>query len=382
MGNIMWAHRQPVEIIFGVDQAKRLGDLIENKSYENGLLIADSFFSTNGLSEKIKTYANGRLTGVFTEFSPNPTIEQIDNCAKFIRANKFNFVVALGGGSALDCAKAACSVCMAENSVSDYLSGIKTLSKSYIPLIAIPTTAGTGSEVTKVSVITDQHKKVKQPLVSDNFYPEAAIIDPMLTMSVPSYMTASTGMDVLSHALEGFWSIHHQPICDAMALQACRLVFSNIVQCCDKEKCTIDHRTAMCEASVMAGIAFAYPKTSGPHACSYPLTAVYGIPHGEACAFTLDWFLRINSAADGGRLNHFARENGFKNAEEMADKIIELKESLGLKTELDEIGIKDKDLPEFAKMCMHPNMLNNPVRVTEADIVKMCNDLKKPKYKK
>ena len=376
-GNIMWTYKQPVEIIFGVDQVKLLGDFIVKKGYKNGLLISDPFFTINGMAEKIRTYADGSLNGIFTEFGPNPTIEQIDNCAEVIRTKQYNFVVALGGGSALDCAKAACSVCKKENSVSDYLAGAATVSKDHIPIIAIPTTAGTGSEVTKVSVISDPDKKVKQPLASDNFYPEAAIIDPVLTMSLPSLVTASTGLDVLAHAIEGFWSIHHQPICDAMALHACKLVFSNLEQCCDKEKCTIENRTAMCEASVMAGIAFAYPKTSGPHACSYPLTSVYGIPHGEACAFTLDWFLRVNATADGGRLNQFSKDLGFQNAEMMADRILDLKKTLGLRTEFSQIGIQDKDIPEFARLCMHPNMLNNPVKMTEADIIRMCNDIKK-----
>jgi alcohol dehydrogenase class IV len=106
----MWTHRQPVEIIFGVDQARQLGDLIEKKGYKNGLLIADSFFTTNGMAEKIRSYAKGSLTGIFTEFGPNPTIGQVDGCAEYIRENQYGFVVALGGGSALDCAKAACSV--------------------------------------------------------------------------------------------------------------------------------------------------------------------------------------------------------------------------------------------------------------------------------
>jgi alcohol dehydrogenase len=277
----------------------------------------------------------------------------------------------------MDCAKAASAIKGADDFIDDYHAGLKVLNPAdRIPLIAVPTTAGTGSEVTSVSVLTNEEKGLKAPLGNPLLYAEAAIIDPELTISVPARVTASTGLDVLSHALEGYWSIHHQPICDAVALSAVRIVFEHLPTVyyipTDKEA-----REKMCEASILAGIAFSHPKTTGSHACSFPLTNIYRVPHGEACAFTLDYFLRLNASKEtDGRIDRFIKDCGFENAEKAADKILEMKKAFGMRCTLSEIGVKDDDIRVLSEKSMHPNMLNNPVEMTVDSVERMYRTLK------
>lgn len=370
-----WIYYQPVKLIFGTDKIKTLAKIFTELGLKNGLLVSDPVFVKNGLASKAVEYSNGILTDIFSDITPNPTVGNVDNCARIIREKGIEFVAALGGGSSLDCAKAACSVCKTSYSAVEFHSGKRKFEKEFIPLIAMPTTSGTGSEVTPVAVLSDPERGIKAPLVSDNFYPVYAIIDPALTLSVPPAITASTGMDVLSHALEGFWSKNHQPICDAFALHAAKLTFEYLLTAY-LDGGNLEAREKLSEASVMAGLAFGLPKTAGSHACSFPLTNLYHIPHGEACAFTLDSFTRINADAEDGRLHGFARMLGFEDAYYMADKILELRKIMKMKITLADAGIHEEKLNELALLSQHPNMLNNPVPMDLESILKMYKGLR------
>jgi alcohol dehydrogenase len=369
-----WNYSQPVKIIFGNNKIEELHDIFNNLGLKQGILVCDPIFKANGLMDKVLNYSGGSLIEAFYDITPNPTVDSVDACAAIMREKNIEFAVALGGGSSLDCAKAACSVCKTEDSIVAFHSGSKKLGGDHIPLIAIPTTSGTGSEVTPVAVLSNPHSGIKAPLISDNFFPSHAIIDPTLTLTVPAQITASTGMDVLSHALEGFWSKNHQPICDAMALHAAKLVFKYMLPAYE-DGSNLEAREKMSEASLIAGLAFGLPKTAGSHACSFPLTNVYHLPHGEACAFTLDAFTRINAEAEDGRLHEFAWAVGFKDAFEMADRILEMKKAMKLKITLRDAGITVEDLEELAKLSQHPNMLNNPVKMTIESTLEMYRSL-------
>lgn len=359
-----WEYLQPVTIRFGEGIIKELKDVVVSMGCKRGILVSDPFFLKNGLADRIIKESEGTLAQMYGEISPNPEIKEVDACADIIRREEIEFVVALGGGSALDCAKAAASICFSGESIREYHGTGKMLPEKHLPLIAIPTTAGTGSEVTCVSVLSDHELGKKGPIVSQNFYPSIALIDPELTYTLPPHMTASTGIDVLCHALEGFWSKGHQPICDALALYSTRIVFQYLRRAYrnpeDKEA-----RTRMAEASVIAGLAFTLPKTTSSHACSFPLTNLYHIPHGEACGMTLDYFAKINADVESGRIHEFARQLGFKDAIAMADEIYQLKADLGLRNDLKDLNLNDEQIAELVHLSNHPNMLNNPVEITE-----------------
>ena len=370
----MWNYTQPVRICFGEGRRKEVKDLARNLGLSKGILVSDPFFVVNGLAATMVEESEGALVEVFSNVSPNPEVEEVDACAAIIREKEIGFVVALGGGSAMDLAKAAASICLTTDSIGTYHGTGLLLPPIHLPLLAIPTTAGTGSEVTCVSVLTDHRNSKKSPIVSDGFYPTYAIIDPELTYSMPPRVTAGTGIDVLSHALEGFWSKGHQPICDTLARDAAKLVFTYLYRSYE-DPMDVEARRKMCEASVMAGLAFTLPKTTASHACSFPLTNWYQIPHGEACGLTLDYFARINAKAENGRLDHFAQSLGFQDTEEMADEIYRLKEKLGLRKDLKDLQLSEKQIEELVECSHHPNLYNNPVEITDEMLYEMYRSM-------
>lgn len=361
---MLWEYLQPVTIRFGEGVVKDLTKVAADLGCGRGMLVSDPFFMKSGLAQQIVDDSQGALVSIYSQISPNPEVAEVDACAAQIRGEKIDFLVALGGGSALDCAKAAGSICFTEDSVRKYHGTGEAMPQKHLPLIAIPTTAGTGSEVTCVSVLSDKELGKKGPIVSNGFYPSIALIDPELTYTLPPYMTASTGIDVLCHAVEGFWSKGHQPVCDALALHAAKLVFQHL-RAVVKEPGNKEGRAKLAEASVIAGLAFTLPKTTSSHACSFPLTNLLHIPHGEACALTLDHFARINANAQGGRIHGFARELGFKDAFEMADAIHQLKVDTGLRVDLKEYSLTDEQVAELVRASRHPNLYNNPVDITD-----------------
>lgn len=370
-----WEFSLPVRIVFGEGKVRAgLGEILEREGLSKGLLVTDPVLIQNGLADQVVEASKGRITGVYQDLVSNPTVQNVDKCANIIKECGYSFLVCLGGGSSLDCGKAASSLCKTDDSIREYMYGRKTFGPEHLPLIAIPTTSGTGSEVTMVAVITDQDSNKKLPVATPNFYPLAAILDPVLTLTVPPGVTASCGIDVLSQALEGYWSRNHQPICDACAVRASSLVFRYLERACENGS-DLKARAAMCEASLLAGIAFAAPKTSGPHVCSYPLTSIYHVPHGEACGLTLDSFLRLNAEAEGGRLHDLARMIGKEDAYTMADDIGALKKKVGLRCRLRDAGVTEGEIGHLVSECHHPNMALNPVEITDEYLEKMFREL-------
>ena len=346
-------------------RVKEIKEIARELGCERGLLVAGPFFFKSGLAEKVIKESEGMIVASFGDVSPNPDVAEVDACAEVIRQKNIGFVVALGGGSPMDCAKAAASVALTSDSIRKYHGTGVAMPEKHLPLIAVPTTAGTGSEVTCVSVLSDHANGKKAPIVSEGFYPAAAIIDPELTYTMPPQVTAGTGIDVLSHAIEGYWSKGHQPICDVLAMHAAELVFKYVYRAYRKPD-DEEAREKMCEASLIAGLAFTLPKTTSSHACSFPLTNIYHIPHGEACGLTLDYFIRINAKGEGGeRVEEFARRIGFKDAEEMADAVLELKKKMGLRCDLKDLELDDDQIAELVRISRHPNLYNNPVEITD-----------------
>lgn len=278
----------------------------------------------------------------------------------------------------MDCCKAACAIAKGDDVIESYHSGSKAVDiNEAIPMIAVSTTSGTASEVTNISVLTDLKKNLKQPMNNPAMYPKIALIDPELTLSVPPQITASTGLDVLSHAIESYWATLNQPICSACSVYSARLVFQWLEKAYN-EPDNIKAREKMAEASIVAGVAFSHPRTTGSHACSFPLTNIYSVPHGEACAFTLDYFLRFNAdnADSDGRISALAKDCGFDSPYEMADEIADMKKRMGMRTTLTEIGCTtDEQIRELTEKSMSMLMKRNPIELTQEDIYTMYKKL-------
>jgi alcohol dehydrogenase len=243
-----------------------------------------------------------------------------------------------------------------------------------LPFLTVPTTAGTGSEVTPIAVLDDEEKNVKAPLVSPWLYPACAVIDPDLTLSVPLGITAATALDALSHCIEGYWSKNHQPICDALAQEAAKTIFENLPKVYDNLGDPAA-RERLSYAALVAGIAFQMPKNAIMHACSYPLSIRAHLSHGAACAFTMESSIRLNAPYMNGRMEEFASACGFANVDEMIAQITVLKKRGGLPCTLQEAGITPEMVAAIIKESFHPMIKNNPKEVTAADLQKMYKEM-------
>lgn len=363
----------PVPIDFGAGKLKTLPQIIKKLNLKKGILISAPSMIRNGIADEIVKASEGRIITVFSDIQPNPTIHNTDACVQMIRDHGCEFAVAVGGGSIMDCAKAACYVANTKHDTDYFFTKKNPMTGRGIPLIAIPTTSGTASEVTAASVLTDTENGVKALMIHDSLYPVYALIDPELTLSCPPAVTAASGLDVLAHSLEAFYGKNHQPITDLAAERAASLVFEHLLTAYH-EPDNLEARAKMSEASVTAGLAFNLTKTAGVHACSYPLTQDYSIPHGEACAFTLPSFWKMNShnGPEGERLQAFSRRLGFADSDALANRIDEMKKAMGMRTTIEEVGITTETaLNTLITKSFAPNMYNNPVTMTEESLKKM-----------
>lgn len=374
-----WEFMLPVKLIFGNGKRKDLEKYINEIGGTRGILICSKSFAKNGTADEFVKMSNGLIKGIFSDVRPNPTTDNVDSCVKLMRELDADFAVALGGGSPMDCCKAACAIAKGDDVIRSYHTGGKAINANEaIPMIAVTTTSGTASEVTNISVLTDVALNLKNPMNDPAMYPKIAVIDPELTLTVPKQITASTGLDVLAHAVESYWATIHQPVCTACSIYSARLVFEWLEKAYNNPN-DLAAREKMAEASIVAGVAFSHPRTTGSHACSFPLTNIYGVPHGEACAFTLDYFIKFNAdnADADGRITALAKDCGFESPYAMADEIHAMKKRMGMKTKLSEIGcVTDEQIKELTKKSMSMLMTRNPIPLTEGDIYTMYQKLK------
>ena len=358
-------YTQPVKIFFGAGKLEALGLILTELGLRRCVAVCDPFLRPRieALREK-----NPAICGIYSDIQPNPQLSGAAAVAALIREREADGVIGVGGGSTLDTAKFAAAIAYNGGEALDYFRGNRVFPVDHIPLVTVPSTAGTGSEVTQVSVMScgKEKKTINHPA----FMPKAAVVDPALTLSVPRRTTMNTGLDALAHAWEGWWSRNHQPISDLMAVESVRLVMENL-EAAWRDGSDLEARTSMSLAALLGGLAFALPKTAGCHACSYPLSEDYGLPHGEACAFTLDSFVRINADA---RLETLCRRAGLSGTKELAERIAALKKLGGLRTRLTELG--NVNLDKLAHdSAVHPLMKNNPVAMDEAALRRMFEAL-------
>lgn len=374
-----WEFMLPVNLVFGNGKRKDLEKYINEIGGTRGILVCSKSFAKNGTADEFVKMSGGLIKGIFSDVRPNPTTDNVDSCVKLMRELDADFAVALGGGSPMDCCKAACAIAKGDDVIRSYHTGGKAINANEaIPMIAVTTTSGTASEVTNISVLTDVALNLKNPMNDPAMYPKIAVIDPELTLTVPKQITASTGLDVLAHAVESYWATIHQPVCTACSIYSARLVFEWLEKAYNNPN-DLAAREKMAEASIVAGVAFSHPRTTGSHACSFPLTNIYGVPHGEACAFTLDYFIKFNAdKADADRrITALAKDCGFESPYAMADEIHAMKKRMGMKTKLSEIGcVTDEQIRELTKKSMSMLMTRNPIPLTEDDIYTMYQNLK------
>jgi phosphonate metabolism-associated iron-containing alcohol dehydrogenase len=307
---------------------------------------------------------------LFDEAAPYPTPELVDRVVDLCNSSECDNVMAVGGGSTLDLGKSVAALAPARFQTRDYLTGDARLVGPGLPFIAVPTTAGTGSEVTPWATIWDKEAGRKHSLEHLSMFPDYAVVDPELTMSLSPSMTASSGMDALTQAIEAYWSKRSQPISDLYALGAIRRIMGNLNDACQGG--SIEARTAMAEGSLMSGLAFSNTKTTICHSLSYPMTALYGVSHGQAVSVTLPAFLLWNADAIRAKLTQLVEAFGAASIADAADRIRALMTKIGLSVSLSDLGIGDDEIEAVIEQGFYADRADNnprPVALQDARMI-------------
>lgn len=367
----------PQNILVGPGTLKKLPEAAKKIGGSCGLIISGPHLNKMGVvaacQEALKKA--GIHSAAFTETEGNPSVETVDKAAAAFKTSGADFIVALGGGSPMDVAKAVGVVARYGGSITEYEGGGKVPGE-IIPLIAVPTTAGTGSEVTAFSVITDHSRNYKLTVFSYELLPKYAILDPELLTTAPAGVAAACGIDAMVHALEAYISKAASPFTDAMAEKALELLGKNIRRYV-ADRTNLEAAEGMLTGSLFAGIAFSWARLGDVHAMSHPVSAFFNVPHGVANAILLPTIVEYNALADTGKYlklyNYIAREPMAKADFEpfmLVDLLRELNEELGIPATLSDVGVTEDKLDQMADDAMKSgNIAVNPRSTTKADVL-------------
>lgn len=291
----------PQNIIVGAGTLVRLPECAQKLGGTHAMLLSGSTLRKMGIVDKAAKYLEdaGMKVDIFTEIEANPSVTTVEKATTAFKEAGADFIVALGGGSPMDVAKAVGVTAKYGGSITEYEGAHKVPGK-IIPLIAIPTTAGTGSEVTAFSVITDHSRDYKLTVFSYELFPSYAILDPELLTSAPASVAAACGIDAFIHAEEAYVSTAASPFSDAMAEKAMELIGKNIRRFVAR-RTDLEAAEAMLTGSLFAGIAFSFARLGNVHAMSHPVSAFFDVPHGVANAVLLPVIAEYNALADHGR---------------------------------------------------------------------------------
>ncbi|QYJ85199.1 L-threonine dehydrogenase [Shewanella mesophila] len=357
-----------------VDDA--IGD-IKTLGFQRALIVTDKPLVEIGLVGQVveKLGAAGIVSTVFDGVQPNPTVGNVEAGLELLKANDCDFVVSLGGGSPHDCAKGIALVATNGGSIKDY-EGLDMSAKPQLPLVAVNTTAGTASEMTRFCIITDEARHIKMAIVDKHTTPILSVNDPELMLLKPAGLTAATGMDALTHAVEAYVSIAANPITDACAIKAIELIQGNLVEAVDNGQ-SIQAREQMAYAQFLAGMAFNNASLGYVHAMAHQLGGFYDLPHGVCNALLLPHVQAYNAQVAAPRLKDVAKAMGVdtagmsdeQGAQAAIDAIRALSVAVKIPENLTKLGVKAEDIPTLADNALKDACgFTNPKQATHEEI--------------
>lgn len=373
--------RMPAKVRFGAGLSNEIGQILKDEmGYHKVFIATDKGIVKANILEKIEKSLQASHIDyiVYDELIPDPTIEIVDNTAEVLRKSGADVVLAVGGGSPIDTAKAICMLQTNEGSVCDYMfGGTKTIKNMSMPLVAIPTTAGTGSEMTSFAVITNEKEKSKVSVMHDYIIPKVTIIDPLLQLGMPPFITATTGMDALTHAIETYISNNASPISDALAVAAIRMISDNIRTAVGNGN-NVEARSNMAVASTIAGVAFMNGGLGIVHGISQTIGAVAHVAHGTANALLLPYCMKKNVVGNLEKFRDIAVAMGEnvsglslrEGAEAAVRSLFTLVEDLNIPTKLRDVGVTREMFDEIVDGTMQYRQLSfNPVKIKKQDVL-------------
>jgi len=313
-----------------------------------------------------------RQLTVYDKILNNVELDSLETIASELGERTYDEIVAVGGGSTIDSAKVLSRTLAVPGSgvLRRHIEGdeLIPITNTTLPIVAVPTTAGTGAEVTPFATVWDSTKLIKHSFSLGEPYPCIALLDPELTLSMPASLTLTTGLDALCQGLESFWSVGSNPISELFAQRAVRLALEALPELM-RQPGDLDLRSSMMDASLMAGLAIGITRTTLSHSISYPLTLRFGVAHGLACAFTIAQVLEFNAKNQPERLDKIARAVGTNSARTLAQDICELLASTGAYRQLSFLNRPDHELLSVAPESITPGRAdNNPRPASVADV--------------
>jgi len=367
----------PRKIILGQDTVKKVGDEARALGGSRALIITDPAIVSAGYVKVVEDSLRAAKieVGIFDRVVPEPPARCVEEGVKMSHEGKYNIIIGLGGGSSLDIAKGVAIMATNPGKVVDY-AGIDLVPKPGLPKVLIPTTAGTGSETSRSLVVTDENN-TKRSIASSFGVSDVAILDPMLTLSMPPQVTANTGMDALVHAIESYVSATTTPFAEILAIEAIRLIAHNLPLAYSKGSNLIARYNMLLAAS-LAGLAFASSRLGIVHGLAYVIDTEYHLPHGRANAIMLPHVMEFNKTGNLGKFARIAEAMGEPVRElspyEAADKSVQavknLLAALQVPYRLSQYGIPKEHLPKLIEGGMRQARLfvPNPRDVTQEDL--------------
>lgn len=366
---------------FGPGAISVIPDEVTGRGYKKALIVTDKELIKFAVVQKVTQKLDGAKIPyeIYDNVKPNPTIENVQTGVKKFADSKADFLIAIGGGSAIDTAKGI-GIVTANPDFSDVksLEGVAATKNKSIPIIAVPTTAGTAAEVTINYVITDVKAVKKMVCVDPKDIPVIAVVDPELMASMPKGLTASTGMDALTHAIEGYITRGAWEMTDMVELKAIELI-SKYLEKAVFQPDNIDARNGMAVAQYIAGMGFSNVGLGIVHSMAHALGAFYDTPHGLANALLLPYVMEYNAPATGEKYREIARALGVKYVDDMTcdeyrhaavNAVTILSKNIGIPQKLNEIGVKEEDIPKLAKTAFKDGCTpGNPRKTSEEEII-------------
>lgn len=374
-----WSY--PTQILFGNGRVKELSDLLKSNGLKRPLFVTDKGLMSQNITKVTLNHIvkNGFEYSLFSNVDPNPNELNLKDGLQVFREGNYDSVIAFGGGSALDLGKMIAFMCGQVREIWDFEDigdwWKRAIVEKIVPIIAIPTTAGTGSEVGRASVITNSITHEKKIIYHPKVLPSAVILDPELTVGMPNNITSGTGMDALAHCVEAFCSRHYHPMGQGIALEGMRLVKENLLLAFNNPN-NLTARAHMMSAAMMGATAF--QKGLGAiHAISHPIGALYNTHHGTTNAVIMKDILDFNrneiEVQIANAANYLGIDHGFDGFKNF---VIELNQSLGIPKNLSEIGVSNPDIDRITDIAMRdPSVSGNPRIMTKENTKKLVETL-------
>lgn len=374
----IYSLRSPFGIISGPNSIKKIAEQIKKIKAEKVTIITDEGVRKAGLIDRPLQLlkSEGLEVTVFDKINPEPEAEYLQKMFSDVKATNCDLLIGMGGGSSMDAAKLFSVMFKNDHNIKEMI-GIEKIENKGIPVIMIPTTAGTGSEVTQNAIVTIPEKEFKVGIVSEKLIPDCVILDPVLTVDLPSSLTASTGVDAFTHAIECYISKKANPLSDMFALRSIHLIYRSIQKAYENGK-DIDARHDMLLGSMLGGLCIASSGTAAVHALAYPLGGKYGVSHGVSNAMLLPHVMKFNMDAIEKRLYNVAFEMGINTqkctirecAEEVVESLFSMVKDLNIPACLEDLNIYNYDIDCMAEAAGKVKRLldNNPKQMSVNDI--------------